>query len=220
MKGKNSNDYYVGDYAIVETRQMNLRNVSVVDSDLKYLDMIIDTLMKLLLDGVKVKPILGYSFDENSSDNSGYIIQERAKGEEVYDYAILLDFYVFSQTEEDRDKVASKKYLLNRTKTISEVPQEHYDKFMEDTISLLRNHMLVDFFGKSNFFYDENEGFQFIDIMSHDDFFYGLTDKEMKIENIVSLFGYLSCHLDETSGFLGHFGLSEKVLSRTFKVKS
>ncbi len=56
------------------------------------------------------------------------------------------------------------------------------------TISLLISR------GKSNFFYDEKEGFQFIDLDSHADNYYGLTDDVVSVKARSAVGGFVPCN--------------------------
>lgn len=147
--------------------------------------------MGLKEQGVAVVPILGYCVEPNSENGNGYIIQSRAKGEELYDDSIMKKYYVskphFAYLSSDTD---AKKYVISRTNLISKVPQNHFDKFIKDIIVLLNNDILIDFNGKSNFFYDDTDGFQFIDLDSHTDYKYGLVENKMdgkKLPHITAL---------------------------------
>lgn len=217
-QGVNSATYYYEDYAILKTTNMNYRNVSVEDFDLKHFDDVISRLMELKKQAVNVVPILGYQYDGESEEKDGLIIQEKAKGEELYDDSIIMEFYVFAQNGESDLEIrkSAKEYILKRTKYVSEIKQEHFNKFIADAMVILEQNLLIDFFGKSNFYYDEETGFQFIDIKSHDDYYYGLTEEKLNINQIISLFGFMPCHLDESSGFLGHMGLSHKAITEVF----
>jgi len=217
-QGVNSSTYYYKEYAILKTANMNYRNVSVEDHDLKHFDDVIKQLMELKKHAINVVPILGYQYDDESDEKEGLIIQEKAKGDELYDDSIIMEFYVFAQNGESdlETRNQAKEYILKRTKYVSKIKQEHFDKFISDSMTILNHHLLIDFFGKSNFYYDEEVGIQFIDIKSHDDYYYGLTENKMDINQIISLFGFMPCHLDESSGFLGHMGLSHQALNEVF----
>ncbi len=64
------------------------------DDNLVYYDELVHCLMNLKEQGVASVPILGYCYDPDSENGDGYIIQQRAKGEELYNDAILKEYYV------------------------------------------------------------------------------------------------------------------------------
>lgn len=214
--------YLLGDYAVLSTSRLKLRNVTTRDDELAFLDDLIRTLMALNNSGVNAVPILGYCYDENSEDGDGYIIQPVARGEELYDDAALMKFEIWAQNDNSKylanDKNA-KEYILNRTKTISAIPQSHFDKFISDIIILLEHDILIDFFGKSNFFYDENIGFQFIDLDSHTDYHYELSEIKPDGKKLASIYGFTPCHFAAGTQVFAPLALDEKALSELSEVE-
>lgn len=212
-RGIDSRVYLLGDYAVLKTSRLKLRNVTTRDDELIYLDDLIHTLMELKNCGVNVVPILGYCYNPESADGDGYMLQPTAKGEELYDDAVLMEFAVCAQNTKylSSDKNA-KEYILDRTKTISAIPQEHFDKYISDIIELLEHDILIDFLGKSNFFYDEHIGFQFIDINSHTNYHYGLTDIKPDSKRIASIYGYTPCHFAVGTRVFAPSALDENAL--------
>jgi hypothetical protein len=178
--GFDSHVYLIEEYAVLTTNRIKLRNVTTRDDDLAYFDELIKTLMSLSEQGIAVILILGYCFDPDSENGNGYIFQLRAKGDELYDDAVMIEYYVWAQKNPSSVYLSSdtdaKEYILSRTNFISKVPQKHFDKFISDIIVLFDEDILIDFNGKSNFFYDDTAGFQFIDLDSHTDYKYGLTE--------------------------------------------
>lgn len=79
-RGVDSHVYLIGEYAVLTTSRIKLRNVTTRDDDLTYFGELIKTLMSLKEQGVAVVPILGYCFDPDSENGNGYIFQQRAKG--------------------------------------------------------------------------------------------------------------------------------------------
>jgi hypothetical protein len=163
-------------YAILKMRNINFRNVTIQDTDLKHLERLAKTLLDLQAKGVNVVPILAFQSD----NGNGYIIQARAKGTELY----------------DRDKVNDKDYVLERVELLSNVPQEHFDKYIADIIKIIDAGIMVDFVGKDNFFYHETIGFQFIDLNSHDDYEYGLSGEKVQGKSAVEYGCFLPCYFD------------------------
>lgn len=189
--------YLIDEYAVLKTDKLKLRNVTVRDDDLAYFDEIVKSLMELKEQGVAVIPILGYCYDPESENGSGYIIQQRAKGEELYDDAIMRELYSGGKSFPylcGNDGVDAKHYITARTDFISKVPQEHFNKFVKDIIILIDNELLVDFNTKCNFFYDPTVGFQFIDIDAHTDHRYGLFDQKLNGREIAAYYGFEPCH--------------------------
>jgi len=217
-RGFDSQVYLIGEYAVLTTSRLKLRNVATCDDDLAYLDELIETLMRLRNQGVSVVPILGYCYDSDSENGDGYIIQECAKGAELYDDAIMKQYYV-----RGRKNLAylssgadAKAYILARTCYISQVPQAHFDKFIGDCITLLDNDILIDFMGKSNFFYDDTAGFQFIDLDSHTDYKYGLAEHKHDSREICAYNGFIPCHFTAGTRLL----LDKKALKKIEKKES
>ncbi len=210
--------YLIDRYAVLFSERIKLRNVTVHDDDLAYFDELIETLMNLQKQGVSVIPILGYCCD---TDGSGYIFEKRANGKELYDDAIMKEYYVWAQNDPDKVYLSgdadAKYYLISRTNYISKIPQEHFDKFIKDIIILLDNDILIDFMGKSNFFYDETEGFQFIDIDSHTDYKYGLSENKIDSRLICAYNGFVPCHISAGSKVFSQLALDEKAISRLDK---
>lgn len=217
-RGIDRRAYLIGDYAVLSTSRLKLRNVATRDDDLAYLDELIETLMRLREQGVAVVPILGYCFDPDSRDGAGYIFQPRAKGEELYDDAVLVKYYVWAQKKRGKvylsSKTNAKEYILSRTSFISKIPQEHFDKFISDMIVLADNDLLIDSTGKSNFFYDAAAGFQFIDIDSHTDYKYGLAAERIDGKEEAAYSGFAPCHLAAGTAAFAHIALDKKAISK------
>jgi len=213
-RGFDRQAYFIDEYAVLTTSQLKLRNVTTRDDDLAYFDELIQTLSGLQAQGVAVVPILGYAFEPESENGDGYIIQPRAKGSELYDDSVMKEFYVgkpnFSYLSSDAD---AKEYILSRTRLVSEIPQEHFDKFIHDCIVLIDNDILIDFMGKSNFFYDEAAGFQFIDLDSHTDYKYGLSDQKFGGKFICAYNGFVPCHFADGTKVSSALALDENALS-------
>lgn len=213
-RGVDRQAYLIGEYAVLTASKIKLRNVTTRDDDLAYFDELIKTLMELKEQGVGVVPILGYCVEPNSENGNGYIIQSRAKGEELYDDSIMKELYVgkphLAYLSSDTD---AKEYVISRTNAISKVPQKHFDKFIRDIIVLLDNDILIDFNTKSNFFYDDTAGFQFIDLDSHTDYKYGLTEDKMGGREIAAYYGFTPCHYAVGTEVLPNLALDEKAFS-------
>ncbi len=216
--GINSHVYLIGEYAVLATNSIKLRNVTTRDEDLAYFDELIKTLMSLQEQGVTVVPILGYCFDPNSKNGDGYIFQHRAQGKELYDDAVMKAFYVCAQKKPIRVYLSrntnANEYILTRTNYISKVPQIHFNKYISDIVFLLDNDILIDFNGKSNFFYDDTVGFQFIDLNSYSDYKYGLAEHKPDSKELASYCGFTPCHFTVGTKVLPHLALAEKAISK------
>ena len=218
-RGIDRHAFLLGDYVVLSTERLKLRNVVTRDDELVYLDEIIRTLNMLRECGIAVIPILGYCYDSSSRDGEGYLFQLRAKGAELYDDAIMTKFYVWAQNEPEEmylsthlndNEVAD--YLTFRTHTISQVPQEHFDRFIYDMLQILNEDILIDCNGRSNFFYDSNVGFQYIDLDAHNDYKYGLISTKPDIKKIVSYCGFVPCHYAERTELFSHAALAEQAV--------
>lgn len=209
--------YLIDEYAVLSSDNIKIRNVVTRDDDLAYFDELIKTLMELSKKGAAVVPVLGYCYYEDSADGMGYIFQKRAKGEELYDDEIMNRFYACGQDTAGSIDNEHAEYIISRTSYISKIPQKHYDKFVEDMIILMENDILTDFMGKSNFFYDETEGFQFIDINSHTDYKYGLTDRKADSKLICVYNGFVPCHIASGSKVYANLALDERALLQLSK---
>ena len=121
-RGIDSHVYLIDAYAVLTTSRIKLRNVATRDDDLAYFDELIHTLMRLREQGVAVVPILGYCYDPDSEDGTGYIFQPRAKGEELYDDAVVQAYKARKCAYLSSD-IAPKPYILARTHFISQAPQ-------------------------------------------------------------------------------------------------
>lgn len=215
-RGIEHNVYLIDDYAILSSESIKIRNVTTRDDNLAYFDELIVTLMNLWKQGVSVVPILGYCYDEKSKNGSGYIFQMRAKGAELYSDEIMKEYYVWAQSASSKVCLANnadaKEYIISRTNYISKIPQKHFDKFINDIIILIENDILIDFMGKSNFFYDEEIGFQFIDINSHTDYKYGLSKDKFDSRLICAYNGFVPCHIDFNSKVLPQLALDKSAI--------
>lgn len=199
-RGFDKHAFFIDDYVILSTTRLKLINVTTRDDDLKYFDELNETLINLKNKGVNVIPTLGYCYDEDSKDGKGYVIQKVTKWEELFDDSVMKEFYIWSNRNHENiyfylNDIGAKEYLLTRTKFVANISQGHYDKFVNDLLILNKYDILVDCIGKSNFFYHEQIGFQFIDIDSHTDYKYGL-DNSNENDNICTVLGcFMPCHL-------------------------
>ena len=196
-RGIDRRAYLFDDYAVLSTSRLKLRNVDVRDDELRHLDDLIERLAALREAGINVVPILGYCYEPDSADGNGFLFMRRAKGAELYDDAIICRYEAWTQDQDEAylaGRSDAAEYLVRRTHEIALIPQEHFSKFISDIMAILSNDILIDSQGKSNFFYDEKEGFQFIDLDSHTDNYYGLTDEAVPLEAWTAVGGFVPCH--------------------------
>jgi len=218
-RGIDRHAFILGDYVVLSTERLKLRNVVTRDDELVYLDEIIKTLTMLRERGIAVIPILGYCYDPNSRDGKGYLFQLRAKGAELYDDAVMTKFCVWAQNKSegvylstDLNDNEAADYLTFRTHTISQVPQDHFDRFIYDMLQILNEDILIDCNGQSNFFYDSNAGFQFIDLDAHNDYKYGLISTKPDIKEKACCCGFVPCHYAEGTELYSHAALAEQAI--------
>lgn len=207
--------YLFDEYAVLSTRRLKLRNVDVRDDNLLYFDDIIEKLARLHKRGVHVVPILGYCYDSETADGSGYIFQKRAPGHELYDDAAICIYEAWTQNKSEiylKSDIDPKEHILTRTHTIANAPQKHFDKFIKDIRAILSCDILIDFQGKSNFFYDEKEGFYFIDLDSHTDNYYGLTKNHLDVDALTAIGGFVPCHFSVGTKVFAPAALDERAV--------
>lgn len=156
--GSNSKCFLSGDYAVLQTGNIEAGNDNFAT--------VIDELYALSAEGVNVARILGYAVTEFGKPyyngvryDKGYIVQERAKGRELLDHRrVPVSFDSQRNTPENRQ------YVLDYCTMLSSAPQEHFDKFMQDLKAITDRNIQVDPSKLTNFFYDEEKGFTFIDL--------------------------------------------------------
>lgn len=105
-------------------------------------------------------PILGYFYNPenitkytNSAYASGYIVQPKAQGEELYKG--LANYFTDKQKNIQDIQKFIEKY--------SDIPSQHFEMFLKNYYEISKD-LKIDPSKTSNFFYDENIGFSFIDL--------------------------------------------------------
>ncbi len=98
QRGVDRHAYLIGDYAVLSTQRLKLRNVTTRDDQLTYLDELIESLLDLSRCGVSVVPILGYCYDPDSADGTGFLLEKRAKGQALFDDCILTKFQAWAES--------------------------------------------------------------------------------------------------------------------------
>jgi len=152
-KGGNSKCAIIDNYAIIKTG-----NIPGYDNIFPNM---VDTLWRLKEKGANVVPILGYAitkvgrqYANGERYDSGYIVQEKAKGREILSTQELKG----KTSEECNNRVMEYLHLLENA------PQEHFDKWVLDYKMITDNKVMIDPSKETNFFYDTEKGFSFIDL--------------------------------------------------------
>lgn len=163
-RGSNSVAYIIDNYAVLKTGNIELKNTNRYHEEIAPIDVVIQKLHNLKQNNVSVVPILGYVYDPNltkdygdASYGKGYIIQPKAKGSEMWNINKMPSSYKPATTEELN-------YLITNTQMFANAPQEHFDKFVSDYKEITNAGIMVDPSKKTNFFYDKEHGFSFIDL--------------------------------------------------------
>lgn len=124
-RGVDSRVYLIDEYAVLASNNIKLRNVITRDDNLVYFDELIKTLMSVRERGIAVVPVLGYCYNPDSENGSGYIFQLRANGEELYEDSVMNAFYAWAQNNPNSVYLSSDidaiKYILSRSEYISKI---------------------------------------------------------------------------------------------------
>ena len=151
--GSNSKCSIVKNYAV-------LKNGNIPGHDDSYIKLI-EKLHSLQQQGVNAVPILGYGithqgkpFRNGERYDSGFVVQEKASGKELLHMGSLKNF----SPEQEKDAV------LNYINLLNNIPQEHFDKWVADLKTITDSQIAVDPSKTSNFFYDQDKGFSFVDL--------------------------------------------------------
>ena len=158
-RGGNSKAFLLGDKVLL---------YGPIEPDI---DLQIEEQNELIAQGVNIMPILQYKVtDKLDGYDRGYVLQERAKGVELTNW-VKRGVMVSSASTDDGIKrdfgryVDSLREYQERLSQYSDAPQEHINKFVSGLLSIGRSdHLSIDPSKPGNFFYDEDEGFSFIDI--------------------------------------------------------
>lgn len=159
--GGNSKAYIFGDYVVLKTGNISLGDVSDGIKEPPF-DRIIEKLHALKNSGVNVVPVLGYicngmcDFGE-SAYGEGFVFQPRAKGSELWERNKMPSRYSEIKKEEAT-------YLFDRASLLANASQQQFDKWVSDYKAITDAGIMIDPSKKENFFYDEEEGFSFIDL--------------------------------------------------------
>ena len=139
------------------------------------IDELIKTIDEYKKRGINLCSIYEYKLDQEEKlkdfgkgkrYQAGWILEERANGEELY----MRDTSSFNSIESFDDDYLNFKgklnYYIDKVNEYSEIPNSQLEKFIDDYILLQdENKLFVDPSKASNFFYDKEKGFTFIDIL-------------------------------------------------------
>ena len=151
--GSNSKCAIIDNFAVLKTG-----NIPSHDNSFPKM---INCLHNLKKENVNVVQILGYAvtrlgdtFDDGARYDKGYIVQEKAKGSEL-----LCPSEFMGKSEQECYDI-----VIRYLKTLDNIPQQHFDKWVADYKIITDNMVLIDPSKESNFFYDDKNGFSFIDL--------------------------------------------------------
>jgi hypothetical protein len=121
----------------------------------------------------------GGSFTDNEGRvyDEGWTLQERAKGRELYPFGYSHDLHLDGSISDDAGLQArydaykeTLKTYQNDLSIYASASQDQIDKFVHDLFMIQHSeHLRVDPSKTTNFFYDEEAGFSFIDINYYDE---------------------------------------------------
>ena len=121
----------------------------------------INCLHNLKKKNVNIAQILGYAvtqlgetYTNGTRYDKGYIVQEKAIGSELLYPGILR-----GKSEQECFNI-----VIRYLKMLDKIPQQHFDKWVADFKIITDNKIAVDPSKESNFFYDDKNGFSFIDL--------------------------------------------------------
>lgn len=149
--GGNKKCFFVEDYALLQGdfSEEEIKKVIKIQDELKNR-------------GVNLAKTIDYRITEDSDKKykKGYSLQEKAKGELLYDTNIRRNLR--------KDKQNTLNGYFNRLKSLNSEKQEFFDKFVQDWMEILKSGLKVDPSKPSNFFYEEGKNINFIDLDIND----------------------------------------------------
>lgn len=161
--------YYVKNYIVLHKTNIPVADSNTLPTEEYYYDVMLK-LMKLYENKVSVVPILGYTINENTIKTidkgsdvyaSGYVILAKQRGDELYSYDKMPNPFSLESTNYDSKKT---NYLFSRLKEISNIPQNHYDKYVSDFLKISKAGLKFDVYNQSNILYNKTSGFIFSNI--------------------------------------------------------
>lgn len=149
-KGGNKQCFFVDGYALLKTNSINekeLASVMPIEKELKEM-------------GVKISTTLDYrvnSEDEGKEFKSGYILQERAQGH------VLHKTETYHKMSKEELEKSNQEYI-GTLRSLQGEKQELFDKFVSDWIEITKRGLMIDPSKTSNFYYDQGNSINFIDL--------------------------------------------------------
>lgn len=149
-KGGNKQCFFVDGYALLKSDaidEQQLTSVMPIEKELKDI-------------GVNISTTLDYrvnSEDEGKEFKRGYILQEMAQGQ------VLYKTEAYHKMNKEELEVSNQEYIATLKKLQSE-KQEVFDKFVSDWVEITKRGLKVDPSKTSNFYYDEGNSINFIDL--------------------------------------------------------
>ena len=93
----------------------------------------------------------GTAYDPEPADGEGFLFMKRATGSELYDDSIICRYETWTQNQKNvylGSSADAREYIVKRTHEISQIPQEHFNKFISDILTILNDDILIDFQGE------------------------------------------------------------------------
>lgn len=149
-------------------------------------DKIIEKTKKAKALGASICEILEYEIDNKQQKYSnGYLLQQKAVGNLVHDASLTRKINM-AKTEEE--KIEIKQYHIdnniNEMEILKNATQDQYNDFVKDWINIKKCGLAVDPSKTSNFFYDKESGFSFIDLDNEEEI--DITKKPETRQNFVN----------------------------------
>jgi len=167
-RGTNSKCYCIGNYALLYG-SIELKTIALKKALIE----------KYIAEGIQIAPILEYQVDPNArisnygkdedtrSYQDGWTLQQRAVGSEIHkSWHRKTDISSLENIDNQfTDYLSSLNDYLTTLKKFANIPQEQLDRFIYGYLALTsRAELMVDPSKPTNFFYDEQAGFTFIDL--------------------------------------------------------
>ncbi len=163
-RGGNKKCIIIGNYALLSGN---------INKD--YTDRTIEIINEASDRGINVVKILDYKIDDSTTLHNfgsggcyqkGWILQDKAKGEELYSSSIKRISIIRDESvvNDLTDYLSNIEDYVNRLSMIAEAPFEMIVKFVKDYDYLYSHYLNVDPSKTTNYFYDKDNGFSFIDL--------------------------------------------------------
>lgn len=160
--GTNSDCYLIEDYALLYG-----------SIPLHHIERKIELINQYVDNGFNIARILEYKINDEEEPSiypkaryqKGWVLQERAKGHVLHNLSTLLELDSEEKIDEVHEEYCNrfKKYTEEITE-YANAPQEQINKFVESYKILWQSELMLDPSKPTNFMYDKEAGFTFIDI--------------------------------------------------------